>query len=878
MRRLAPILLLAAAPLVAYAPAWREGRLLAPGDGAALHLPLRVEALRAWQRGEVPSWNASVFSGTPLLASYRPGALHPLMLALAPLPPLLAFQLLVLVSLSLAGPLAYLYCRRLGAGPVGGLLAGLGFGLGPHLVAHLGDTATLVAAPALPLLLLAAENQLSRPRHTLLATLGLAGGVALVLVSGSASAVVAASLLLGARLLLAFLPRLVRGDGADARRILSTAAAVVGGLLLAAPQLVPTFIALREAGAGGAGMADGAAAPLQGVAGFVVRYVSHSPAPIFALAAVPLLRSLPALRAAAAVVGLVLALFALRGGPDASAPLLLAFDLALAVLAGLALDAQWQARGEEWGAQVRTLALVSALFAAAALSVATTVTGPLAPELQAPVGLLAVALILHFALAGSRDPVYAHVFLLPLVASFLMQPLGRQAWAGAPLAAELQQKTPTREALDRAMGERVDERLLSLSAGWPRTRARDLAWANLASFTGHRNANGYDPMAPRERLLALGGMRSDGTTSRELLETDPGRLELLGVRWVQVPTQELAATGDALGLGEPLDVILEPPRPHLFSLPITRASEVRLASYLSGSVEVEQGVVVAECVARLASGREIWLPIRAGVETAEWAWDRADVRGRVRHARPQVLATFTTGQGVVGNQYLGTLRLPGRFALRSLRFRALEGAPPLRIVRAGLFDSEASRGTGLTTAAAFVSDEVRLAEAAFTPLVSLFEVRRGIGPAYVVDSLRVLPDASRVLEVLRSPTRFGVDTRREALAAQADVEGVALPPGSRPLPADLAQAAGGRLVVRAEGPGLLVIGEGYDAGFSALLDGVPARLLRVNSDRMGVVLPEGTHRVVLTHRARGFGAGVVIAAIASVALVLGSLRATASDG
>ena len=99
MRRFVPVLLLAAAPVVAYAPAWREGRLLAPGDGAALHLPLRVETFRAWQRGEVPSWNASIFSGTPLLASYRPGALHPLMLALAPLPPLVAFQLLVLVAL-----------------------------------------------------------------------------------------------------------------------------------------------------------------------------------------------------------------------------------------------------------------------------------------------------------------------------------------------------------------------------------------------------------------------------------------------------------------------------------------------------------------------------------------------------------------------------------------------------------------------------------------------------------------------------------------------------------------------------------------------------------------------------------------------------------
>ena len=89
-----------------------------------------------------------------------------------------------------------------------------------------------------------------------------------------------------------------------------------------------------------------------------------------------------------------------------------------------------------------------------------------------------------------------------------------------------------------------------------RARARDLAWANLASLSGRRNANGYDPMVPAARLRALGGMRPDGTTSRELLETDPGRLELLGVRFVQVPTDALAVAGDADGLSEPLDVVL----------------------------------------------------------------------------------------------------------------------------------------------------------------------------------------------------------------------------------------------------------------------------------------------------------------------------------
>src|SRR4029453_19007016 len=215
------LLLLAAAPLVAYAPAWHEGGLLAPAAGAALHLPLRVEVFRAWRSGEVPSWNGAIFSGTPLLASYRPGALHPLMLALAPLPPFTAFQALVLVSLGLTGPLAYLYARRLGAGAGGALTTALGFALGPYLVTHLGDTATIVAAPALPLLLLAFENTLVGSGAAPGRIAWLAAASALVLLSGSWDAVRAAALLLGARLLLAFLPKLARGQPLDRARPLS---------------------------------------------------------------------------------------------------------------------------------------------------------------------------------------------------------------------------------------------------------------------------------------------------------------------------------------------------------------------------------------------------------------------------------------------------------------------------------------------------------------------------------------------------------------------------------------------------------------------------------------------------------------------------------
>src|SRR5215208_7842885 len=95
-RDLPLLLLLAALPVLAHAPALRAGRLLGPGDGADLHFPLRAAVWDSYRSGDLPSWNPAIFLGTPLLAAYRPGAFYPPMFALAALPAFLAFQVLVL--------------------------------------------------------------------------------------------------------------------------------------------------------------------------------------------------------------------------------------------------------------------------------------------------------------------------------------------------------------------------------------------------------------------------------------------------------------------------------------------------------------------------------------------------------------------------------------------------------------------------------------------------------------------------------------------------------------------------------------------------------------------------------------------------------------
>src|SRR5205085_11194251 len=128
----------------------------------------------------------------------RPGAFHPPMAVLAMFPPFVAFQVLVLGSLATAGALVYLYLKRLGADRMGAFVGGMCFALGPYLVAHLADTATVVAAPLLPLVLLAAEEHMNRGTPARMA--GLAVSLALLLLAGSPEAARAGAALVAGRL------------------------------------------------------------------------------------------------------------------------------------------------------------------------------------------------------------------------------------------------------------------------------------------------------------------------------------------------------------------------------------------------------------------------------------------------------------------------------------------------------------------------------------------------------------------------------------------------------------------------------------------------------------------------------------------------------
>jgi hypothetical protein len=136
--------------------------------------------------------------------------------------------------------------------------------------------------------------------------------------------------------------------------------------------------------------------------------------------------------------------------------------------------------------------------------------------------------------------------------------------------------------------------------------------------------------------------------------------------------------------------------------------------------------------------------------------------------------------------------------------------------------------------------------------------------AFVVHAARAFPKLDDAVAALR-----GLDVHaealleREAFSAPADGhDGVASP-------VRLGRLSSGAMAaqVKSATDGLLVIGERFDPGWTARVDGAPAEVLEVDLSALGVRVPPGEHRVDLSFFPRGLWAGLALA-LATLAALL----------
>ena len=419
-------------------------------------------------------------------------------------------------------------------------------------------------------------------------------------------------------------------------------------------------------------------------------------------------------------------------------------------------------------------------------------------------------------------------------------------------------------------------------AGYPAPPALDLP--NRTALFGLRNVAGYEQLIQERFSRALGNVGADAVNPRYDLRSAPDAtvfstrsrvLDLLNASHV-VTFADLSTTpaparaagtmerggvefsqGDlerTLKPGETASLIAEP----------AEGDTLALVTTLTDSVAVRDGATVARLRVYDETGRMIERELRAGDDTAEWAHERGDVRGVVRH---RLAAVFDSPAGDAAHTF------------EAHRYLALVPlGETLRVARVEV--ANASEGAGLALWKATVYNSARKKS---TPLASgatnldaarwrLSYARDGV---WIVENLRALPRAWLVREVeavdgeealrrIRGEGAGEFDPRRTALVEAAPAELPRLSGGAPPQDgaARVAEYEPTRLVVETDAaePTLLVLSELFYPGWEATVDGESARIRLTDYLLRGVFVPAGRHRVEMRYRATAARDGAFVSA------------------
>lgn len=421
---------------------------------------------------------------------------------------------------------------------------------------------------------------------------------------------------------------------------------------------------------------------------------------------------------------------------------------------------------------------------------------------------------------------------------------------------------------------------------------------NLSSWWELPSASGYNPLLLDSYRRFL-GVKHWGSLLPDRLSGNDRSMDLLAVRWVFAPQNArsafLASGTDIESLGtsesmkwssDGLGIVLgpgcnprNPVRVRLETEGIV-ADQIGLVSSLGCSAAVPDGTDVMKIVAILAGGSTTTLSVRAGEETSEWAWERSDVRGRVRHrmARPYSTSRERDDSGATfdAHAYLSLLSLGNAAAKVSAVDLVWTGpSASISIDKLSFRNSLTGEVFGARRPAA-AGSAGRWKSAGSLGSSEIWENLRAMPRAWLVGETAVANDEEALSTVLTSrfPDGRPFDPARTALLES----GLGLPVG----PADPSSVAtivalgrdGAEVETRSATPALLLMSDVWYPGWTASIDGRPAPLLRADYLIRAVLVQDGKHRVRFAFRPRPLqlGAATSIGTFLVLALVFTASR------
>lgn len=857
------------------------------GDIARFFYPTRLLYADALRSGRLPLWAPELLMGFPLFAEMQTGALYPPHLLLYRFLPIdLAINYDILLHLAWLGTGLFLFSRARGTSVPGSVVVAFAFAAGGFGAGRITHMSVMAVAAWLPWSLYFYELWRQRPlfRYWLALVVVFAlqfvgGHPQFVLLNAITCAVYAGAAALG----------LLGDEAINEQSNLSSRRRAILALLpiitivlaagIAAVQLIPTAeLAQSSARAGGvteAFFTEFSYNPLY-LALLVDPFVLGNPYPRVSVEVVAYLGAMPLLLAAAAVLrrrdrvtlfwlALALGSFllalgglnplyrALRFVPVLNffrvpARFLYPMSLAVAMLAGIGFDTI--KRQAPMAGVTRESKMIGVAFA---LPIALTVALASSVGVDAWIEMWRVLAPVFFAVAffvlvRAWSGRVGYSSLVSLVIGSTLLDLSA---FGAVYAQTFNVTAPYDEIFP-------EPRLLSsldvrgariLTSEWklpPVPEMRESLYPNLNAAFAVQAAGGYGPLVPRRTQDFVDGL-------------SPHMLDLIGVRYYLIP-QDLPvdAKSEASDLADPFmaNPVLAP-----LQFPPTEATGIEIYSALSQSASLPNGFVVAQVRLTSADGRVIEVPLRAGIDTAEWAYDRSDVRREVKHSEPPIATTFPARSAFPVESHPGhTFRGELTISSAPTPVTSIEVDPQ---ISAGLLYIEKvvlTNGASRTNVAVLVG-KASHALAYRSEDVAVFENPDYAPRAFLTHTGVVEPD-DQVLKLLQAPDYSGE-------LYLADGQGLVEDAGQgldESVTIATYEPENVVLDVRARADGYVVLTDAWDPGWIALVDGQSAPVQRADLILRAVRVGAGTHRIEFLYRPTSLYVGAIVSGISLAVL------------
>lgn len=889
------LIFLATWRLVLYLPVTLGQRVFSEGDITWLFLPIRTELARAIGEGRLPLWTPALQAGFPLFAEGEMGALYPINLLLHRFfSPPVGLSYSILFNLSWATIGMYLLCRTFALRPASAWLGAFVFGAGGYFTAQLPHAPHVTVAAWLPWLLFFQQKSFqARRQHqrSILWFLAMSMAVALQLLGGfpqfAVFNIVTLNLFALAinffQLPSSISPKLFLRSVSET--VFISASATLLGTGLAAIQLLPTIeligLSIRGQEMSQAFFTSYSLA-LTALTQFVAPFASLG-VPQAAnteywayLGVLPFLLMLlaPVLRRDrrtlfVAAFGVICLLFALGGNTPlydwlyqipvfnrfrVPARFLMLFTFAAAFLAASSFQ-ELQNRLRETRSNKIIFAIALPCAAISGYMIYLAYNTPFEFWLEiwqwlAPlvVGLSILILALSQWRGMPRGVWITLVISLTVIDLAAFSAIFNSTLNRSVIPADMFPIPRTIQAMDdRQPLYRVHETKVPMTDA----AIRAVLFTNLPIIYGKQSISGYLP--------SLGLQRNQ----KYMDEMSLGMRNLIGMRYYLLPL-EMPSFGDPL---PPWWDEIEPDgglTPEVLSaqhpIPPTRVSRILVTSYTDETSQLTDGHLVGELQLKLEKGESVKLPIRLGIESADWAHD---VLPAVKHSKPGLQETFpaylkSIGRAFEGRKYVATYELARASApliVTSVSARSFLPVGGLNLERVLLIDEV---GQSRSLAALWYRNDLALAFRSHA--AAMWENRDVLPRAFVVPRAAIV-DGDEALARLKEP---GFPYRQLVLLsdapASAIVEGSTSAETSN---VTITEYKPERVAasVQMNAPGYLVLTDSWYPGWGVWVDGIETPLYRANYIFRAVPLGAGRHSVVFEYRPASLMWGTAISGL-----------------